>query len=379
MARRLPMLSALVLAAALGAVSAPAQTITQPFSGDNQKASVTQWIGPVKVTVDYSSPDVHGPDGADRTGHIWGELVPYGLHDLGFAGCTSCPWRAGANENTVFTVSHDVTVEGQPLKAGSYGVHMIAGRDEWTVIFSRDFTSWGSYSYDPKEDVLRVTVKPRESAYREWLTYEFTDRRPDKATLELQWERLAVPLRLGVERVDDLYVAQMRRELRDRHGFSWINWMAAAQYCLDHKTHLADGLWFAERGAGKDGFGAANFQTLTTLARLQIANGKKDEAAKTMARAMAPSDVDVLLMHQFGRQLQAQGENALALSVFETNAKRHPNTWPVNVGLARGHAGVGDRAKAVAFARKAVAQAPDDLNRRNLETMIQQWSAPAAK
>jgi hypothetical protein len=74
----------------------------------------------VKVTVDYSSPDVHGPGGEDRAGKIWGELVPYGLHDLGFNDCKQCPWRGGANENTVLTVSHDVTVEDQPPKAARF-------------------------------------------------------------------------------------------------------------------------------------------------------------------------------------------------------------------------------------------------------------------
>jgi hypothetical protein len=97
---------------------AGAQTITQPYSGDNQKASVTQWIGPVRLTVDYSSPTFTVPSGEDRAGKIWGGLVPYGLHDLGFNDCKQCPWRAGANQNTVFSVSHDVVVEGRSSKPG---------------------------------------------------------------------------------------------------------------------------------------------------------------------------------------------------------------------------------------------------------------------
>src|SRR6185503_10236659 len=160
------------------------------------KASVSQWIGPVKVTVDYSSPDVHGPTGEDRAGKIWGGLVPYGLHDLGFNDCKQCPWRAGANQNTVFSVSHDVLVEGQPLKAGNYGLFMIAGQTDWTIIFSNNSTSWGAYTYDPAEDALRVTVKPSECEYHEWLTYEFTDRQTDHATVALKWERLQVPIKI---------------------------------------------------------------------------------------------------------------------------------------------------------------------------------------
>jgi hypothetical protein len=131
---------ALVLPALLAAGPALAQGLTLPPSGDNQRATVTQQIGPVKVSVDYSSPRVHF-HGQERRGKIWGQLVPYGLSDLGFNNCTSCPWRAGANMNTVFTTSNDVVIEGKPLPAGSYGLHMIPGEKEWTVIFSKDSSS----------------------------------------------------------------------------------------------------------------------------------------------------------------------------------------------------------------------------------------------
>jgi len=169
--------------------------VTVPPSGGNQKASVTQHLGLVTVTIDYSSPDVTAPNGDDRTGKIWGQLVPYGLTNLGFGPATEAPWRAGANENTVFTVSHDVEVEGKPLPAGRYGLHMIVGEEEWTAVFSNNSTSWGSFFYDPAEDALRVTVKPEKNTYTHWLNYTFTDRQLDRATASLQWENLAVPLK----------------------------------------------------------------------------------------------------------------------------------------------------------------------------------------
>lgn len=120
--------------------------LTLPPSGNNQKASVTQFIGPVEVTIDYSSPAVHGPDGKDRHGQIWGKLVPYGMADLGFRQGKLSPWRGGANENTVIAISDPVTIEGQTLPAGKYGLHFIPGQDEWTVIFSKNSSAWGSFS-----------------------------------------------------------------------------------------------------------------------------------------------------------------------------------------------------------------------------------------
>ena len=347
-----------------------AQNITTPPSGDNQKASVSQWIGPVKVTLDYSSPDVHGPNGEDRTGRIWGELVPYGLHDLGFNDCKSCPWRAGANENTVLSVSHDVLVEGKPLPAGRYGVHMLAGKDEWTVILSKRADSWGSYFYDPSDDALRVQVKPMPCEYREWLTYEFTDRRPDRATLALQWEKLQVPFTIRVENPTALYAGIIRDEMKGGKAFQWANLDAAAQYWLQNKLDPKEALVWAQKAVNQPGVGNENFQTLSTLAQVQMASGEDGAASGTIDRAMKAAGVTPFAMHTFARQLQGMGRNAEALRVFEANAKRFPGQWPTAFGLARGHAGVGETAKAIAAARKAIATAPDEPNRKNIEAFI---------
>lgn len=357
------------LAFALLGVSVSAQIISVPPSGDNQKASVSQNIGLVKVTVDYSSPDVHAPNGDDRRGKIWGGLVPWGAPDTDFGTCTECPWRAGANENTVFTVSHDVKVEGKPLAAGRYGLHMIPGQDEWTVIFSNNSESWGSFFYDPKEDALRVKVKPAKSEYHEWLTYEFTDRQPAKATLALKWEDLQVPITITVDNATDLHLAAIRNELRGDLGFTWTNWVAAAQYALQAKRP-ADALEFAEAAVSRMYVGQENIRTLTTLAMAQEANGKMAEAKATREKIISNPGATAVDLHQYGRMLLMQGEKQEALRVFEANAKRFPNAWPVHVGLARGYSAVGRYKDALKHAKLALAQAPDDVNRQSLRDGI---------
>ena len=180
---------------------------------------------------DYHSPTCNSPTGKTRAGHIWGELVPYGLHDLASTIESSAHGVAAANENTCSRCRR-VMIEGRKLPAGAYGLHFLADKDEWTVIFSKNSTSWGSFTYDPAEDALRVKVKPEKSAYHEWLDYEFTDRKSDRARLELQWENLAVPIAITVPNIHDLYVAQMEKDLRGSHWFTWTNWNAAALYCL---------------------------------------------------------------------------------------------------------------------------------------------------
>src|SRR5438105_12358360 len=107
-------------AVALMAIGATAQSVTLPPSGGNERSTVIQTIGPVKVSIDYSSPHVHSPQGQDRRGKIWGTLVPWGMANLGFATCKECPWRVGARVNTVFTTSADIQVTDSTLPAGSY-------------------------------------------------------------------------------------------------------------------------------------------------------------------------------------------------------------------------------------------------------------------
>jgi hypothetical protein len=377
----LPVASA-VLAAAVclaGPATAQQKGITLPPSGGNQRATVTQQIGLVSVSIDYSSPHVHSPTGEDRKGKIWGGLVPYGMANLGFGTCgENCPWRGGANENTVFTVSHDVKIQGQPLPAGTYGLHFLPGPDEWTVIFSRNSTSWGSFTYDAKEDVLRVKTKPMPAEYHEVLTYEFPERKIDTATVALQWENLAVPITITVDNPYDLYVENLSRELRSSPGFTYENWLAAAQFSLANKTHMDLGVKWAKQAISPLFGGRESFTALSTLADLQAANGDATEAAKTMERALNDPSAQPIDLHVYGRRLLAAKKPQEAMKVFELNAKRHPNVWPVHVGLARGYAALGKKKEALAEAKLALPQAPDAGNKKVLTDMLVQIEAGQA-
>jgi tetratricopeptide (TPR) repeat protein len=368
---------ALIAAAiALLVTSAAFAELTLPPDGDNQHSTVTQHIGLVTVTIDYHSPDVHGPDGKDRRGNIWGKLVPYGYTDDAFGTCSQCPWRAGANENTTFTVSHDVKIEGQPLPAGSYGLHLLtaAAPEDWTLIFSKNSKSWGAFFYDPAEDQLRVKVKPGKSDYHEWLTYEFTDRDPDHATAALKWEDVEVPWNITVDNMTDLYLAAIRNDLRNDTGFQWQNWVGAAEYALQEKRPN-DALEFADAAINRQFIGQENFRTLSVLARAQEAAGKTAEATATRDKALNHPTATAIDLHQYARQLLGSGKKDDALKVFELNAKRHPNAWPVNVGLARGYSAVGRYKDALKYAKLALAQAPDAQNKRVLEEGIKKLEA----
>ena len=125
-----------------------------------------------------------------------------------------------------------------------------------------------------------------------------------------------------------------------------------------------------------DGFvGRRTFEALTLLADLQAANGKAEAAAKTMDEAIASTTAGPIDIHQYGRRLMREGKPKEALAVFQLNARRHPDQWPVHVGLARGYSAVGDLKKALEHARLALAQAPDEVNRKSLEKAIETLSA----
>lgn len=350
-------------------LAAFAQTVTLPPDGDNQRSTITQQIGLARVAIEYSSPDVHGPNGEDRRGKIWGGVVPWGIHDLGFNNRKG-PWRAGANENTVFVVSHPVKIQGQPLAAGRYGLHMLAGEKDWTLILSRNSSAWGSFTYDEAEDALRVTVTPEKAPYREWLAYDFVERRPDRATVALLWEELRVPFTVTVDDMATLYIANLRDELRGAAGFNWQNWNAAAQYCLRQDRNLDEALKWAEYASSNPFIGQANFATLSTKAQILDKLSRPAEAAAVMTTALDLPNAQPVEIHQYGRRLLAQGKSKDALAVFQKNAKRFGDTWPVHVGLARGFSAVGDYPTALKHAEIAAKQAPDALNKKSLEEAI---------
>jgi len=297
------------------------------------------------------------------------------MANLGFGTCKECPWRVGANENTVFTTSHDIQVNGSALPAGSYALFAIPQQDEWTWIFSKNHTSWGSFFYDPAEDVLRVKAKPEKAEFREVLTFDFTERKDDHATVAMKWEELAVPINITVPNAVDLYIANIRNELRTSPGFSDAAWEQAARYALTNK-HPADALPWAETAvSGGGGIGRKSFLNLMTLADAQEANGKAAEAAKTREEGLSLPSATPFDIHGYARQLMAAGKKEEALKVFELNAKRNPGVWPVNFGLARGYSAVGRYPEALKYAKLALPQAPDEANRKNIEAAIKKLEA----
>src|SRR5262245_19494518 len=294
-----------LLAIAMSFVVAPlvkAQSALLDLPRDSQRAQVIQKIGVTNISITYHRPLVKGRK-------IFGGLEAYGK-----------PWRAGANENTLFEVSDPITVEGKPLGKGVYGLHMIPGENEWTVIFCKQAGAWGSFSYDQAEDALRVTVKPQATDLHEALTYDFDDPKPNAVTVTMRWDKVAVPFRIEVN-TSEIVQQSLRNQLRGRAQYEWNSWDEAATYLLDNKLSAEDAAKYADRSIQVE----ERFDNLLTKARALDSLNRKDEA--TVARNKALGMGTAIQLHVYGRQLQTQGKQNEAFDVYKENMKRYPTHW----------------------------------------------------
>src|ERR1700687_1395661 len=317
----------LLMAAMSGAMSelSPAQSFVLDLPRQSQRAQISQRIGITDITIKYHRPLVN-----DRK--VWGDLVPYGK-----------VWRAGANENTTITFSDPVLVEGKPLDKGTYGLHMIPNADEWTVIFSKNSTSWGAFTYDQAEDALRVTLKPKAADMHNALTFDFDDLQKDSAVVELKWEKIAVPFKVAVD-VHDVVEASLKKQLRNLSQYTWMSWDDAAVYLLTEKIALDDALTYANKSIENED----RYDNELTKSKILTALNRKDEAATAQQ------------IHMCARGLQGEKRNEEAFAIFRENAKKHPDQWFVHSGLARIYCSQGKFDDAAKEMKVALAGAPDN-------------------
>lgn len=325
------------------------QTITTPRNA-SPAAEVSQTIGLSKITVNYSRPKLTTTSNVDRSGQIWGQLVPYGF-TTNFLG-TEMPWRAGANENTIISFSDDVKIEGKDLVAGSYGLHMEIHEDgKVTLIFSSNTTSWGSYYYKESEDVLRVDVMSKQTARTEVLTYDFVNFGKDFTVLSLKWDEKEIPMKIELA-TDDLMMQNITNELRDLPGFGWQGHLSAAQYTLNNNTHLDQGLVWVDVAVQRN----PNFQTLTTKAAILNAMGKTDEA--NVIFDQAGQGATVAQINALGYQFLAAKQYDKAIEFFKINVKNDPTNANGYDSLGDGYKATGEKEKAIKNYKKALTLNP---------------------
>lgn len=316
------------------------------------RAIAEQNIGFANIAIEYGRPGV-------KEREIWGKLVPFGLAPNAFGNGKPMPWRAGADENTTIKLSHDAKVNGNPLAAGTYGIHMIVQENEWTIIFSKDHNAWGSFFYEEKNDALRITVIPIESEFQEWLLYGFDNLTVNSCDVFLHWGKLKVTFQFTFD-MHAIVLDAYRDQLTNAPGFNQAAWATAARYCLNNQINLAEAMVWIEKAQSLNG--GDNFTNRSIQAGLLTATGKGPEAEKLLETSLEKAtEVE---LNNYGYQLINQKQLDKAVEVFKLNVKKFPNSWNVYDSLGEVLAAKGDKTGARKNYQKAFDLAPANQKSR---------------
>jgi tetratricopeptide (TPR) repeat protein len=190
-------------------------------------------------------------------------------------------WRTGANEATTISFSTDVTIEGQKLAAGSYSLHTIPSKTEWTIILNRATNQWGSFEYDAIRDALRVRVVPRAAEHQEWLLFSFPMATQNEAEMAIHWEKVKVVLRIEADTVGQA-LANIRMAIAAAKPDDWQVRYRSAEYAYENDAAPAEALAWIDQSIAIQ----AVYENLALKARMLAKRGETSEAIELAQRAL---------------------------------------------------------------------------------------------
>ena len=310
----------------------------------------TQTLGITDITIDYHSPAARGRD-------VWPNVV-------GTFETNGIPWRAGANMNTRISFSTDVTINGEELKSGSYGFHVLIEDDSWTLLFAHHDNQWGSYYLDLEKDItLRVETEPTETNFSEQLDYEFVNRTDSSVVIALEWGDRRIPFTVGVD-LNRTVVDNFRYELLGINTYQWEAWNDAASWCLSRNTNLEEALEWAKRSinGGSGGFAAnKNITNMSTKIQLLSKLNKKEELTASIDEA-ATLSMQPFETYQFTFLLNQLGSHDKAINVLNSAIKENSEVWFLHLNLGVSQYMAGNTKKALGILDKL--NAPDNFKPR---------------
>lgn len=358
------MKSSVLLLALIFSASAVNGQINAPRG--SQHATVTQRVGTSDITINYSRPSVKGRE-------IWGKLVPYGMTNLGFGTATASPWRAGADENTTITFSHDAKVEGKDIKAGTYGLHIeVKEGDKATIILSHDINSWGSYFYDPANDALRADINTNEVAHKELLTYEFNSLTPTTAVASLVWEKKEFPFTVEFD-VTEIVLTEFRDKSQGQLGFARQNWEQAAGFSLNNGGDLNEALGWIDGAIDGNFYSQKTFNNLALKGQILKKMGKTEEYTALMDEAAEIANMNQL--NALGYQMMNAKDYETALKFFKLNVKNNPKNANVHDSLGECYKTMGDKKNAIKYLKKSLSLDPPANVKANSEKLLAELEA----
>ena len=252
---------------ALLAATAQAQSPIPPRA--SPPITVEQTVGFSKIKVSYGRPGVKGRQ-------IFGGLVPWGE-----------VWRTGADEATIFEISHDALIDGKKLPAGKYGFFTLPRQDGWTLIWNREADQWGAYEYKPDADVLRLEAKARAIPHVERFTIGFAEVDERSARIELRWAELAVPFEVTFD-TDSIATTEARAFMAKAGKEDLPSVVAWSYWAYNNGVALADAEgWIAKAAAEND-----RYRIHALHARILAKNGKVAAANAAAVKALALAAAD---------------------------------------------------------------------------------------
>lgn len=259
----------------------------------SQKASVMQTVGVTDITIVYHRPGVKGRK-------IWGDWPADAKGEATLdnqntrpAGAPIVPyghiWRTGANDATQFTVTDDVLINGQPLAAGTYSLHTIPGKEEWTVVFNDTANQWGSFNYEPAKDKLRVKAKPQwMTENQEWLAFDIEPTAENAARVNIRWEKINVPFTVEIKDMPALVLSKARAAVAAAKPDDAQTPFQAANYAKQNKAMDDAAKWYEQalRAADEQIKAKPNFQNHQRKANILLNAGKMQEALVAAEKAV---------------------------------------------------------------------------------------------
>jgi tetratricopeptide (TPR) repeat protein len=325
-------------------------------------AKVSQKIGISTVNVNYSRPSV-------KNREVWGKMVPYGWNVQQFGAGNSAPWRAGANENTIIEFSHPAKVAGQSIPAGSYGLFFTINEDNSAeVILSKDFRSWGSFFYNKDQDQMRSRIDTRAISHTELLTYDFINLTKNTAELVLNWEKKQFPVLIEFA-VDDIVIANATDELKGAIGFNAIGFTGAANYTLQNKVNLENGLIWIDKAIAQNNV----YATKKIRADILRQMNRIADADKELSEAIAVANENNLNL--LGYQYLNAGQNDKAIEMLTLNAQRFPKSANVWDSLGEAYVKKGDKVNAIKNFKKSLTLNPPAATKANSEKFLAELGA----
>ncbi len=300
----------------------------------SQKASVMQRIGTTDVTVIYHSPSA-------KKRKIFGGIVPYDFVVDG----VEFPWRAGSNQNTTIEFTHDVRVQGQHLPKGKYGLHIYVKEREWTFIFSNTSDSWGSFSYNKEEDALRVKAIPEKGPYQEWLNYEFVTRKPESASLELQWSTIKCSIEIEVDVTNNVLLDLKSKEEKSSDDYIKMAQLTVAQ----NANKIDEAIKYVDKSIeiGKE------FRNLILKSDLLAKKGMKSESIRYKEEALNMGEGFPYFYYYPLSFMLLEGNSNKTFALLTKMLESDANNWIANLAMGEYYIKQQDQEKATFHFKKA--------------------------